>query len=80
VAQEYFYGWGRSGGRQSGPGIKSFMWTGFQAIEVTDEMFTPRFEVELAKAGDRFSEASAARPFAPMPRRLIRLRSRPRRR
>jgi predicted nucleotidyltransferase component of viral defense system len=80
VAQEYFYGWDRTGGRRSGPGIKSFTWSGFQEIEVTDGMFQPRFEVELARAGDRYTEMSTARPFPSGPRYLHRPGRRSRRR
>jgi predicted nucleotidyltransferase component of viral defense system len=52
VAQEYFYAWDRTGGRSGGPGVRSFLQAGVQAIENTDEVFEPRFEVELRKAGE----------------------------
>jgi len=63
VAQEYFYAHDRTGGRRSGPGIKAFMQGGIGSIEVMEEVFEPRFEVELSKAGERYSEMSAAKPF-----------------
>ena len=53
VAQEYFYGWDRTGGHSSGPGIKAMVRGGIQSLKVTNEHFEPRFPVELRKAGDR---------------------------
>lgn len=50
--QEYFYVHDRTGGRSSGPGIKAFVNTKIDSIEVTSENFTPRYEVELSKAGE----------------------------
>lgn len=64
VGQEYFYGWDRTGGRRSGPGIKAFLQGGFGDIANTPEPFNPRFPVELAKAGDRESVGYFARPFS----------------
>lgn len=52
VAQEYFYTWDRTGGRQFGPGIKTLMHYDVQALEIMDATFEPRFEVTLSKAGD----------------------------
>jgi predicted nucleotidyltransferase component of viral defense system len=51
VAQEYFYAYDRTGGN-SGPGIKTLMHYDVQSLDVLDEVFEPRFEVTLAKAGD----------------------------
>lgn len=51
AAREYFYAWDRTGGRTSPPGIKTFVATDVGRIAVTDELFEPRFEIELAKAG-----------------------------
>ena len=69
VAREYFYGYDRTGGRTSGPSVKTFVATGVDAIAVTDESFEPRFEIELAKAGG----ADASGPFSGRPgsRRLF---------
>jgi len=64
VAQEYFYGWDQTGGRRSGPGIKAFLQGGVQGLEVTDETFQPRFEVELRRAGDRDSDRFLGQPFS----------------
>jgi predicted nucleotidyltransferase component of viral defense system len=51
-AFEYFYVFDRSGGRSSHPGIKTFFQHKIQFLEITDETFEPRFEMELTKAGD----------------------------
>lgn len=50
--EEYLYVYDRTGGRTSGPGIKSMINRKVQRVEVLDEKFEPRFEVELAKAGE----------------------------
>lgn len=52
VGQEYLYVWDRTGGRHSGPGIKSLFHHKITDLTVTDEPFEPRYEVELAKAGE----------------------------
>lgn len=52
VAREYFYGYDTSGGRSSGPSIKSFLHHKVQSLEITDTSFEPRFVVELSKAGE----------------------------
>ncbi|MEU7888669.1 nucleotidyl transferase AbiEii/AbiGii toxin family protein [Microbispora bryophytorum] len=51
VGQEYLYVWDVTGGN-SGPGIKSlFNWKITDLVR-TDIKFEPRFEIELAKAGE----------------------------
>jgi predicted nucleotidyltransferase component of viral defense system len=65
VAQEYFYGWDRTGGHTSGPGIKAFLQGGMQRIVKTDQEFEPRYQVELAKAGDRDNVGYFVMPFSP---------------
>ncbi len=52
VGQEYLYVWDTTGGRSSGPGIKSLLNGGIARIENTEIPFAPRFEVELATAGE----------------------------
>lgn len=52
AANEYLYVWDRTGGRSSGPGIKALFHHKIAALEVLEESFEPRFEVELSKAGD----------------------------
>lgn len=52
VGQEYLFVYDRSGGRSSGPGMKSLLHGNVGHIEVLDERFEPRYEVNLAKAGD----------------------------
>lgn len=62
-AKEYFYAWDRTGGKKSGPGIKSLVQTGIQAIEVMPEHFEPRFQVELVKAGEPASRTYFGNKF-----------------
>jgi predicted nucleotidyltransferase component of viral defense system len=63
AAREYFYGFDRTGGRSTGPGIKSFFPERIQTIENTDEPFEPRFPIELTK--DAATGAGTfARPFS----------------
>jgi predicted nucleotidyltransferase component of viral defense system len=50
VGQEYLYVWERSGGG-SGPGIKSFLPIKMQSVTITDEIFEPRFDIDLSRAG-----------------------------
>jgi hypothetical protein len=52
TAQEYFYAYDRTGGRDSGPDIKTFVASGVQAVAPTEEKFEPRYPVELSKAGE----------------------------
>jgi hypothetical protein len=51
VAQEYFYAWDRTGG-YSGPGVKTLLHHYIQALDVLEEIFEPRYEITLSKAGD----------------------------
>jgi hypothetical protein len=52
VAREYLYVWDRTGGRTSGPGIKTFLNQDIEALELLEERFEPRYEIELTKAGE----------------------------
>lgn len=52
VGQEYFYGYDRTGGLNSGESIKAFLSEKVEAIENTTETFEPRFLIELSKAGE----------------------------
>ena len=51
-AKEYFYAYDRTGGARSAPGIKSFVNSGVQSLALTGELFEPRYEIELSKAGE----------------------------
>jgi hypothetical protein len=51
IGQEYLYVWDRTGG-SSGPGIKSLLNYRIDDLAITDEPFEPRYEIELAKAGE----------------------------
>jgi predicted nucleotidyltransferase component of viral defense system len=52
VGREYFYAYDRTGGRGSGPGIKTFVAKDVVDLAVTDQEFDPRFLVEVSKAGE----------------------------
>ena len=50
--EEYLYVDDRTGGRTSGPGIKSLFNHKIQDLQVLDEVFEPRHPINLAKAGE----------------------------
>jgi predicted nucleotidyltransferase component of viral defense system len=52
AGHEYLFAYDQTGGNTSGPGIKALFAHKVQSLEVTDIPFEPRFEVQLAKAGD----------------------------
>jgi hypothetical protein len=66
LVKEYFYAWDRTGG-SNGPGIKSFWPERVQSLENTDDLFEPRFPVELTKEGS-LDGGTFARPFSTGPR------------
>jgi hypothetical protein len=69
IGQEYLYVWDRTGG-SSAPGVKTMVRGNIQRIANTDVKFTPRFEVELSKAGNRETAGYFAKdPFAARSRR-----------
>ena len=61
VGQEYFYGWDLTGGRSGNIGIKSFFPDKVTSAQITDETFTPRFPVEMAKGGVGYFSGPAFR-------------------
>ena len=61
--QEYFYGYDRTGGQSSGPGIKTFVAPDIQQLEILGQTFQPQFEVELAKAGEPGDKSYFGRSF-----------------
>jgi hypothetical protein len=63
-AEEYFYAWDRTGGRTTGPGIKTFVSSKMQRLEVLTEAFEPRFDIELSKAGEQRDKSYFSKPFA----------------
>lgn len=74
VGREYFYGYDRTGGSSSGPGIKSFLAADVESLEVTDLEFEPRMEIEVSKAGEYdhktyFSKGGVSLPRVMRPRR-----------
>lgn len=63
-AFEYFYVYDRTGGRESGPGIRSLFHHKIQKLSVTDEIFVPRFDIELSKAGETPKNQYFGKPFS----------------
>ncbi len=66
VGREYFYAYDQTGGRQSGPGLKTFVARDIDNLELTEQEFEPRFEIEVSKAGEfgdqvRFTQALGGR-------------------
>lgn len=61
--QEYLYVYDRTGGRDSGPGVKSFISAKISAIEVLGEKFEPQHPVELSKAGEYSDKTYFSKPF-----------------
>jgi hypothetical protein len=61
-ASEYFYAYDCTGGQKSGPGIKSFIRSGIQALALSDGTFEPRYPIELSKAGEASARGYFTRP------------------
>lgn len=51
IGREYLYLFDLTGGREHGPGLKTFVSDKVQSIENTDKPFEPRYPVELRQAG-----------------------------
>ncbi|RYG58046.1 MAG: nucleotidyl transferase AbiEii/AbiGii toxin family protein [Alphaproteobacteria bacterium] len=68
-AREYFYGYDRTGGSTSGPGIKSFVHASVEDLQPTEEKFEPRFEIELSKAGEMAGKGYFRKGFSASDRR-----------
>jgi predicted nucleotidyltransferase component of viral defense system len=77
TGQEYLYVWDQTGGRSSGPGIKSLFNWKITSLENTDIKFEPRFEIELAKAGEYGERTTFSSPRRSGVRRSTRARPRP---
>lgn len=78
TGQEYLYVWDQTGGRSSGPGIKSLFNWKITSLENTDIKFKPRFEIELAKAGEFGERSRFSSSRRSGVRRSTRARPRPR--
>lgn len=52
TGREYFWGYDRTGGRSQTQSIKAFLNHDIQSMELTDEDFEPRYEIEVSKAGE----------------------------
>lgn len=78
VGQEYLYVYDLTGGRQSGPGVKSLINSKIQRVEVTNDEFEPRFRTGIGSPGD-FGQRSTSATFGRLPIRRESV-SRPQRR
>jgi predicted nucleotidyltransferase component of viral defense system len=67
--QEYFYVYDRTGGHRN-PGIKALLNPKIRDLEILPETFTPRYPVELSKAGEHLGAGYFARPFGGGRRRV----------
>ncbi|MGH7743950.1 MAG: nucleotidyl transferase AbiEii/AbiGii toxin family protein [Candidatus Dormibacteria bacterium] len=76
IGQEYLYVWDQTGGRSSGPGIKSLFNWKITSLDNTDIKFEPRIEIELAKAGE-YGERTTFSSRRSSVRRSTRARPRP---
>jgi predicted nucleotidyltransferase component of viral defense system len=61
--EECLYVYDRSGGRSSGPGVKSWFNHKIEHLEILEERFDPRYPVELSKAGELRSNSYFGKPF-----------------
>ena len=61
--EEYLYAYDRTGGRSSGPGLKSWFNYKIQDLEVLEEQFEPRYPIDLAKAGELGERTYFSKPF-----------------
>jgi len=74
--QEYFYAYDQTGGRATGPGIKTFLHPKIQSLTNTDQPFEPRLPVELGKAGEFAGKTYFGRGFRSTSVRSTRVRTR----
>lgn len=52
TGREYFWGFDTTGGSSGNKTIKAFLNHDIEELEVTDQAFKPRYEIELSKAGE----------------------------
>jgi len=74
--QEYLYVWDRTGGIDSGPGIKTFLHNRIEGLEILPEHYEPRYPVEISKAGEFGSKSYFGQPFGGIGGRPRRTRTR----
>lgn len=72
VGREYLYAYDTVGGRSSGPGLKSFLPGKIQALELTEESFKPRYDIETNRAGGAETVSWFTNRRAPVSRRRSR--------
>lgn len=73
--REYFYVYNCSGGSNP-PGVRCLVPEGFTSIENTEEVFTPRYQIELSKAGEMPENPYLFDPNKPIKVRTGRRRTR----
>jgi predicted nucleotidyltransferase component of viral defense system len=56
VAREYLYGWDLRGGRSGEVGIKSYIADKVHSVTILEEIFEPRFPIELTKSSGYFGK------------------------
>jgi predicted nucleotidyltransferase component of viral defense system len=66
--KEYFYGVDRKGGRSGKVGIKMYTDDKVESLEMMEEGFEPRYDIELSKAGEHFGKTYFSKPFSKTPR------------
>ena len=62
--EEYLYVWDRTGGRTSGPGLKTFFHHKIRNLQVLKDRFEPRFPVDIGKAGEFATRSYFNKPFS----------------
>lgn len=65
---EYFYAYDRSE-HGKGPSIKTFLSHGVEGLELLEDTFEPRYEIELSKAGELLDRTHFGRSFSDNARR-----------
>ena len=68
VGREYFYGVDVRGGRSGKVGIKMYTEDKVQSIEMAEEIFEPRYTIELSRAGESVEQSYFGKPFTSTPR------------
>lgn len=64
VGREYLYAWDRKGGRSGVMSIKSYTQDKIQSLDITEEIFEPRYTIELSRAGESLGQTYFNRSFS----------------
>jgi hypothetical protein len=71
AAREYLYAFDTTGGKSNTKCIKTFVAANVQSVQNTDIKFTPRVEIEIAKAGEPVKDKYFGDPNKSAVRRLF---------